>query len=333
MTLTDYRIVDNWSVTTATTHDHPLIADFLATTGGLGGRKFAADSRDIAEQLDGVFDGGTTVVRDASGRVRGYTALHRPHGLQPEVLADFVFDPDTPPNVVDDLVDAAVSRFEQEAADIPGAFFRAFIGAGQQSEIDALIRRGATQEGQFIRTRKPLDAENAAELDAAAVDGLTVLRWPEIISRGLEERVRRLQYDTFLEHFGNMSKTPQLWRSHLESRAFTPDFSLATVDEAGNVVGYVLGSTYTSGVGAAEERSAHTDYIGVRSDQRRRGIGEFLLKKVWLAAVRRGLTVASLGTDINNRSDAHLLYRRLGYVAVEQQAAYRIDTDEKDSAK
>ena len=112
---------------------------------------------------------------------------------------------------------------------------------------------------------------------------------------------------------------------HIESRAFTPDFSLAVIDGNGDVVGYVLGSTYTTGVGTSEERSAHTDYIGVRSDQRRRGIAEFLLKKIWLAAHRRGLGVASLGTDINNRSNAHLLYRRLGYVAVEHQFAYRID--------
>ena len=134
-----------------------------------------------------------------------------------------------------------------------------------------------------------------------------------------------MQFNTFLEHFGNMSKTPELWQRHIKSRSFTPDFSIATVDEAGDVVGYVLGSTYTTGVGASEERSAHTDYIGVRRGQRRRGIGEFLLKKIWLAALRRGLTIASLGTDINNRSNAHLLYRRLGYVAVENSFAYRID--------
>ena len=55
-------------------------------------------------------------------------------------------------------------------------------------------------------------------------------------------------------------------------------------------VGYVLGSTYTHLTGGGEERSAHTDYIGVRADQRKRGIGEFLLRKSWLAALRRGPT-------------------------------------------
>ena len=63
----------------------------------------------------------------------------------------------------------------------------------------------------------------------------------------------------------------------------------------------------------------------LRPDLRRHGLGEVLLKNIWLAALRRGLTVASLGTDINNRSKAHLLYRRLGYVAVEEQYSYRID--------
>ena len=145
-------------------------------------------------------------------------------------------------------------------------------------------------------------------------------------TRGLLEQVRRLQYNTFLEHFGNMSKTPELWDHHLHSRLFTPDFSVAAVTDDEEVVGYVVGSTYTAGPAGTEERSAHTDYIGVRRDRRRQGIAELLLKKVWLAALQRGLTVASLGTDINNRSNAHLLYARLGYVAIEHQSAYRIDT-------
>ena len=128
---------------------------------------------------------------------------------------------------------------------------------------------------------------------------------------------------------------PRALRQHVEdaravapspdSRSFTPDFSLAAVNDSGQVVGYVVGSTYTSGPAGNEERSAHTDYIGVRRDLRRQGIAELLLNKIWLAALRRGFTVASLGTDINNRSKAHLLYARLGYVAVEHSSAYRID--------
>jgi len=319
------QLVHDWIVDTATAGDHSAIADFLATTDGLGGRKFAADSRDVAEQLDGVFPHGATVIRDRFVLVRGYSTLHRPHGVDlGEVSGGFVFDPATPADVVDDVVGAVVSRFARQAPSIPGAYLRVFTGADQQSVIDALIRRGAHLEGQFIRTRKPLHREDPAALAAAGIDGITVLSWSEVVERDLGEQVRRLQYDTFLEHFGNMSKTPEAWHHHVHSRLFTPDFSVAAV-EHGEVVGYVLGSTYTSGTAGAEERSAHTDYIGVRRDQRKRGIAELLLGKIWLAALRRGLTVASLGTDIANRSNAHLLYERLGYVADERQAAYRID--------
>ncbi len=165
-----------------------------------------------------------------NGRVRGYAALYEPHGPQPEILADFVFDPAAPAHLVEDVVADTVARFRQEATSLPGAFLRTFIGTAQQPAIDALIRHGARREGQFIRTRKPLDGEDADALDAEAIDGLTLLAWPEIVSRGLLEQVRQLQFDTFLEHFGNMSKTPDAWQHHIESRSFTPDFSIAAVD-------------------------------------------------------------------------------------------------------
>jgi ribosomal protein S18 acetylase RimI-like enzyme len=325
VTLTDHLRVDNWSVTPATTHDHPLIADFVATTPGLGGRKFASDSRDIAEQLDGAFPGGATAIRDTSGRIRGYAVLHQPHGVEPEIAADLVFDSNVPADLIDDIVGDVVARYAEESSSIADSFFRTIIGTDQPAAIAALTRRGAHREAQFIRTRKPLHDENPDALAAAAIDGITVVGWPEIVERDLGEQVRRLQYDTFLEHFGNMSKTPELWSHHIHSRAFTPDFSVAALNGNAEVVGYVLGSTFTAGAGVAEERSAHTDYIGVRRDHRRHGIAELLLKKVWLAAVRRGVTLASLGTDINNKSNAHLLYHRLGYVAVENMFAYRID--------
>lgn len=314
-----------WTVRAATAVDHPQIADFLATTAGIAGRKFAADSRDVAEQLDGVFPGAVPVLRDETGRVRGYAVLHEAHGLEPEIAAEFVFAPATPTPLVERVVSATVDRFLAESADVPGAYLRTFIGTDQQPAIGALIAHGARQEGQFIRTRKDLTGEDTDALDRAGIDGLTLLSWPEVIERDLLEQVRRLQYATFLEHFGNMSKTPEGFAHHIQSRSFTADFSNVVVADDNQVVGYVLGSTYAYLDGSIEERSAHTDYIGVRRDQRKRGIAEFLLRKIWLAALRRGLSLASLGTDIHNRSNAHVLYERLGYHAVEHQFAYRID--------
>ncbi|WP_166905397.1 N-acetyltransferase [Mycobacterium sp. DL440] len=325
MTLIDHRTVTGVAVEPAIAHDYPLIADFLATTPGLAGRKFAADSRDVAEQFDGVYPGSVVVVRGESADVLGYAALHRPDGAEPEVLGDFVFGPSVASATVESVVGETVERFHRVTG--PDAYLRVYVGADQPAAIEALKRCGARLERQFIATRKPLLGEDPAALTAAHLDGLTILSWPEVVSGGLTEQVRQLQFDTFSEHFGNMSKTPKRWEHHLRSRVFNPDFSIAAVDDGGVVVGYVLGSTYTEGTGADEERSAHTDYIGVRRDLRARGTGELLLRKVWLAALRRGFTVASLGTDIDNASKAHELYRRLGYLAVRDQYAYRIDHD------
>lgn len=329
MTLTHdaAAVTAGWAVTEVTPVHHPLIADFLATTPGLGGRKFAADSRDVAEQLGGVYPGSAVVLLDGAGAVAGYAALHRPDGAEPEVLGDFVFGPHVPVAAVRAIVDGSVDRFGRAAG--PGAYLRVFIGADQAATIDALIARGARRERQFANTRKALADEDPAALAAARIDSVTILSWPQLVATGLTEQVRQLQFDTFREHFGNMSKTPQRWEHHLASRAFTPDFSLAAVDDDGVVVGYVLGSTYTSGTGADEIRSAHTDYIGVRADRRKAGTAELLLRKLWLTALRRGFTHASLGTDIANASNAHRLYERLGYRTVRDEYAYRIDAEEK----
>ncbi|OCB08428.1 GNAT family acetyltransferase [Mycolicibacterium porcinum] len=319
-------VTAGWTVTEATPRHHPLIADFLATTPGLGGRKFAADSRDVAEQFGGVYPGSAVVLLDEGGAVAGYAALHRPDGAEPEVLGDFVFGPHAPAETVRTVVDDSVDRFARVA--VPGAYLRVFIGADQAVTIDALVARGARRERQFASTRKSLIDEDPDALAAARIESITILSWPEVVAAGLTEQVRQVQFDTFREHFGNMSKTPQRWEHHLASRAFTPDFSLAAVDDDGAVVGYVLGSTYTSGTGADEIRSAHTDYIGVRADRRKAGTAELLLRKLWLAALRRGFTHASLGTDIANASNAHLLYARLGYRTVRDEYAYRIDAEE-----
>ena len=97
----------------ATTLDHPLIADFLATTGGLGG----ASSPPIPAMSPST---STTYIPMASSccattrPVRGYAALRTPHG--DEQSADFVFDQDTPPNVVDEIVESTVARFHAETS-------------------------------------------------------------------------------------------------------------------------------------------------------------------------------------------------------------------------
>ena len=146
MTVLDVTETGHWSATPAGTVDYPLIADFLATTHGLSGRKFAADSRDVAEQLASVFT--ATVLRDALGRVRGYAAVHRPHGGEPEVIGDFVIDPDVPSDIIDDVVRTAVGTFERAAVEEAEA--RQRDGLPLRAEINVvgyLARKPERNEG------------------------------------------------------------------------------------------------------------------------------------------------------------------------------------------
>ena len=212
------------------------------------------------------------------------------------------------------LVESTVARFHAETAGIPDAYLRVIIGTDQQPAIEALVARGARREAEFVRTRKPLEREDVVGTGCRSqprADGIELAgaRRPRSGRTGAAPAVRHVPraLREHVEVSGGVSIiTSTAVRSHRIS-ASPPSTRPAMV------VGYVLGSTFSAGAAPDDERSAHTDYIGVRSDQRKRGIGELLLRKIWLAALRRGFTVASLGTDIDNRSKAHLLYRRLGY--------------------
>ena len=146
MTLTDYRDVANWWAVPATTLDHPRVADFLATTPGLAGRTFGAESRDVEEHFDGVLGGGANVVLDDTGEVRGYALLRQPRG--DEIDAEFVFDPAAPAAAVDEVIGSTVAHFNAEAADRPRASLRTVVGADHKDVIDALSRLGAWREAE-----------------------------------------------------------------------------------------------------------------------------------------------------------------------------------------
>jgi ribosomal protein S18 acetylase RimI-like enzyme len=323
MTLAVDRDVADWWAVPATTLDYPRIADFLATTPGLDGRTFGSESRDVEEHFDGALEGGANVVLDDGGEVRGFALLRQSRGHQ--IDAEFVFDPAAPAAAVDEVIGSAAAEFLAEAGDQAAAFMRAIVGADQRNVIEALSRLGASREAEFVRMHKPLAGEVAAELATATIPGLSVLNWPTVISRGLGERVWRLHHQTFPEPLYNPFASREAFDRHVRSRAFTPDFSGAAVDGSGEVLGYVLGSTLTTGAAPHDVRSVHVDYIGVRADQRSRGIGELLVRKVWLAALRRGFTCSSLEIDVDNGSKAHRPYRRLGYVPLQSRYSYRID--------
>ena len=113
MTLLDHRDLDNWRISPTTTHDHPAIADFLATTDGIGGRKFAADSRDVAEQLDGAFPDAVdrrsaTCRAESVGMRRWVLRTASSQSCSPTSSSTRML----PPNIIDGIVESIVDRFQ-----------------------------------------------------------------------------------------------------------------------------------------------------------------------------------------------------------------------------
>ncbi len=135
---------------------------------------------------------------------------------------------------------------------------------GPAAAIDALMARGARKEGQFIRD--PQGPHRRGHLNALDVpphrraDPVELARGDR--ARTSLEQVRQLQYATFLEHFGNMSKTPESLRPPHPKPVFHARFQQRRGERTAQVVGYVLGSTYTSSRRAIARNAARLiDYI------------------------------------------------------------------------
>lgn len=98
----------------------------------------------------------------------------------------------------------------REAADIPDAFLRSFIGttAGGPHRPDP-ARRYRGRPLHLGRGNCSTVRRRAGGADPARVRPTAGRRCS---TEARPKQVRRLQYETFLEHFGNMSKTPEIFR-------------------------------------------------------------------------------------------------------------------------
>lgn len=261
--------------------------------------------------------------------MRGYWFLYQPKSIDPdEFFTEVVFSGQVPALQARLAVTELLGTFARHAPPGSEPYLRLVTGTGQSSLIGALENAGALVDARFLRLRRDI-RESPAELEQkSTLSGVQILTWEEVEADGLLDDVRRLQYRTFLEHWGNLSKDEEAWSHHLSSRVFAPDFSVAAVvdDAVGHrrVVGYGLASVYRYPQEGTTEVSSHIDYIGVDPAFRKQGIAEALLATSWRLTLNKGWSVASLGVDVDNASRALSLYLKLGYESVEDRVAYRI---------
>lgn len=319
------RLPVGWTSASITEQDVSEIAQFIDSTPALEGRKFPASAEGVRDLLTGSLPEHTRVLRDDSRVVRGYSVLFPASGEQGVFNGGADFDEAVEPIVIDTAISALQESFRTVSGEVSNPSLRVFSGDRARVLNGILLDRGFEVERSFLGKRRAVTpADNVTPI----LPGFVISSWDQVVSRGLTERVRQAQYETFLEHFGELSKDSKAWQQHLAGPVFEPDFSFAVFEEDSAdsaVVGYVLGSHYTDDSSGVREINAHTDYIGVRRKWRKKGVAAFLLRSLWKRAHDLGLPAVSLGVDIENGSNAVHLYDSLGYETVSRSSAYRYD--------
>ncbi|MCS5724087.1 GNAT family N-acetyltransferase [Herbiconiux sp. CPCC 203407] len=329
--LLESRLPEGWWAEPVRAAHHPALAAFIDAVPSHG-RKFPATAAGVADVFAHSVPSHSLVLRDASGDIGGYTVLYEAADDSSVVNAGAGIGDDAPEGLAAAAVAALVAGFTESAPSKRS--LRVFSTVDPSPLSAALAAAGFGIEASFWGKRRAVAVTDAA---LPSVPGITVLGWAEVEARGLGELVRQAQHETFLHHFGELSKDEAAWRHHLAGPVFEPRFSFAALAGADDpvvagggvlggvqVAGYALGSNYTDDALGHREVNAHTDYIGVRAPWRRRGIARLLLAHVWHAALEAGLPAASLGVDTANEHDAAALYDALGYRTLHHNAAWSL---------
>lgn len=312
------------------------IAGLAATRPGLGDRTWPAEPSAVAHRLADAVPGEAVILTDGDGDALGWRVLYPDRSEVPgEFRAEIVVDPEADDTDLGRAVDGLVVAATRHGRGAGGESLVVVTGADQVGLAGALHAAGFVDERRFAvehrRVTESVSDLRAAVREASDRGGFRIIDWEQTGQEKLSGAVRRLQHTTFREHWGNLSKSELEWEHYLAGPEFVGEFSAAAVDRGtGKVIGYVLGARsytvnpVTSAIPGVESVSAHTEYIGVDRRQRRRGVAATLLRSVWASAASAGLTVASLGVDVENSSNAQHLYESLGYRPVGHHVAYRL---------
>ncbi len=110
--------------------------------------------------------------------------------------------------------------------------------------------------------------------------------------------------EAFAEHWGWVPRSFEDWSKHrMSGPAFDPTLWFVATD--GDRAAGVL-------VGEVDEGTGWVHTLGVRRGDRRRGIGEALLRTAIVAFAARGVPLVSLDVDAANETGATALYERVG---------------------
>jgi mycothiol synthase len=130
------------------------------------------------------------------------------------------------------------------------------------------------------------------------------------LEQGDEDMIFEAWSVAFASESGGVPESPDAWwreRRDAQAAGFDPELWLVAVAD-GEIVGFSICKEIEDG----DARIGYVSDLGVRPDQRGRGLGSALLLLSFGAMRRRGLTRVSLDVDAENTTSALRLYRKVG---------------------
>lgn len=184
----------------------------------------------------------------------------------------------------------SVTLFAQASASHPAAH-----GALARS---GFVMTSAYEEMEFRLTESPRSF--------ASVSGVEIRPFAD----GQDEAaVCRADEEAFLDQRGHTPRTYEQWQRRLNQSGAAPDPALWLIAWDGEeVAGAALGEV----VGAI----GWIHHLFVRRAWRRRGLGAALTRAVLTAFYQRGISAARLNVDAQSLTNAHTLYRRVGFQVI-----------------
>lgn len=135
------------------------------------------------------------------------------------------------------------------------------------------------------------------------------------------ERVRLLDNEAFLDHWGSTPKTAEEWDNMISARSFRAERSriLVSNDQAGDaqrVLSYVLVSEWSPG-------ELYVARVGSARDSRGKGYAARVLSEVVDSALEDDFSKVELSVDAHSPTGAVGLYARLGFSVTRTNVVYR----------
>lgn len=191
-----------------------------------------------------------------------------------------------------------------------------FLEADAAPERRLFAAAGYAPQRWYTTMRRDLAQQSSK---AALPAGVRLAPWrPE-----LDDAVRRAHNEAFADHWGSQPQTPEQWTAGRS--AFAPQWSFALLDEASDVVGYLMSARFEQDWPVLGYTFGYVEKLGVLRAWRGRGLAGALLGAAMDAYRADGMAFAELDVDTENPTGAVGLYARLGFEPTHGSVMYSIE--------